>query len=150
MSKEIEQGSDSATPQAESDVVVLIKKMQQQLTALEKKIDILMSRPKENSFAGKRFSRPFHSSGPSRHHERGEYRHGAGERSYDKREPYRGREGREGDSRGKDFGQGHHFEKKHYSSERPRSDERPRSEERPRSGGRSGGFGGGGGGRERW
>lgn len=59
----------SIPPQADSDVASLIKKMQQQLNFLEKKIDILIGQSPERPFREKRFSKPFRPSfgyGPKR------------------------------------------------------------------------------------
>ena len=54
----------SVPPQADTDVVSLIKKMQQQLNFLEKKIDILIGQSPERPFRDreKRFSKPFRPS----------------------------------------------------------------------------------------
>lgn len=63
MNEHSEENEDlSLTPQTESDVVSLIKKMQQQLNFLEKKIDILIGQSPERSFGEKRFSKPFRPS----------------------------------------------------------------------------------------
>ena len=65
MSEHSEENEElSAPPQTDSDVVSLIKKMQQQLNFLEKKIDILIGQSPEGSFGNreKRFSKPFHPS----------------------------------------------------------------------------------------
>ncbi|MFA6379203.1 MAG: hypothetical protein WCX16_05445 [Candidatus Omnitrophota bacterium] len=123
-------------PEGETDVVALIKKMQQQLTALDKKIEILMSRPKESSFGRKSFSRPsgsfnrpsFHGRDDRRPSDRGEYRHG-GRESFGGRDSFRPREAREGNFRERDSREGRSFEKKPYSGERSHS-----SSERPHSG----------------
>ena len=48
----------SVLPQADTDVVSLIKKMQQQLNFLEKKIDLLIGQSPERPFREKRFSKP--------------------------------------------------------------------------------------------
>lgn len=65
MSEHSEENEDlSVPPQADSDVVSLIKKMQQQLGFLEKKIDILIGQSPERPFRDreKRFSKPFRPS----------------------------------------------------------------------------------------
>lgn len=61
-----------ANPASSSpDVVSLIKKMQQQLEYLEKKIDTLIARSHERpSFKEKSFSKPYRSFGNSGRHER--------------------------------------------------------------------------------
>jgi hypothetical protein len=69
----------SVPPQADSDVVSLIKKMQQQLNFLEKKIDILIGQSPERSFGEreKRFSKPFRPSfGGGTHHGKRDFHHG--------------------------------------------------------------------------
>ena len=72
----------SAPPQVELDVMALIKRMQQQLGFLEKKIDILISQSSERSFKGKSFSRPFRPMparpagfSPSHRYGKGEHDH---------------------------------------------------------------------------
>jgi hypothetical protein len=132
MSEEFKNESESAVPEAQTDVVALIRKMQQQLNALDKKIDILMSRPKESSFGNKHFSRPPRPFGrPSFHgrdrddrrpSDRGEYRHG-GRESFGNRDSFRPREEREGNFRERDSREGHSFEKKPYHGNRPHSGE---------------------------
>ena len=65
MSEHEEQNEDLTTsPQVDSDVVSLIKKMQQQLNYLEKKIDLLIGQSPERPFRDreKRFSKPFRPS----------------------------------------------------------------------------------------
>lgn len=65
MSEHSEENEElSVPPQADSDVVSLIKKMQQQLNFLEKKIDILIGQSPERPFGDreKRFSKPFRPS----------------------------------------------------------------------------------------
>ena len=66
MSEHEEKNEDLTTsPQADSDVVSLIKKMQQQLNYLEKKIDLLIGQSPERPFRDrgeKRFSKPFRPS----------------------------------------------------------------------------------------
>ncbi len=142
MSEEIKH-EDPVTPEAETDVIALIKKMQQQLTALDKKIEILMSRPKERTFSENRFSRS--SSRPSGRSsfrgrderyssDKGEYRHGNRE-SFGGRESFRPREAREGYFKEGGSRQGSSFEKKPYSSAKPyQASERPHRGERSRNG----------------
>lgn len=65
MSEHLEENEElSVPPQADSDVLSLIKKMQQQLNFLEKKIDILIGQSPERPFRDreKRFSKPFRPS----------------------------------------------------------------------------------------
>jgi hypothetical protein len=67
MSEHSEENDElSALPQADTDVVSLIKKMQQQLNYLEKKIDLLIGgqSPERPAFRDreKRFSKPFRPS----------------------------------------------------------------------------------------
>jgi len=65
MSEHSEENEElSVPPQADSDVVSLLKKMQQQLNFLEKKIDILIGQSPEKPFRDreKRFSKPFRPS----------------------------------------------------------------------------------------
>lgn len=69
----------SELPPADSDVVALIKKMQQQLVYLEKKIDILIGQSAEKPFRDgeKHFSKPFRPSfGGGGHHGKGNFHRG--------------------------------------------------------------------------
>ena len=61
MTEQLKSDNFSAPQQTEPDVLVLIKKMQQQLASLEKKIDILISQSQEKPFREKHFSKPFRS-----------------------------------------------------------------------------------------
>ena len=91
MSEQFSRNPSAVPGPANADVVALIRKMQQQLEFLERKIDILINQSQEKPFQEKRFSKPFRSFGHSPRHGKGEY-----DRS----------------SRGKDFDQGRHFEKR--------------------------------------
>ncbi len=77
MSEHIEDNEDiSSSVETGSDVVSLIKKMQQQLNYLEKKIDLLLGggQSSERPFREKRFDRPSRPSfghGPKRDFDRG-------------------------------------------------------------------------------
>ena len=63
MSEHVERDEElSGLPQTDTDVISLIKKMQQQLNFLEKKIDLLIGQSPERSFGEKRFSKPFRPS----------------------------------------------------------------------------------------
>ncbi|MCA9395749.1 MAG: hypothetical protein KC649_01150 [Candidatus Omnitrophica bacterium] len=65
MSKHSDPQNFSESSQDESEVMSLLKKMQQHLTFLEKKIDLLVENSSQNSFKEKRFSRPGRSGGYS-------------------------------------------------------------------------------------
>ena len=111
----------SAPPQADSDVVSLIKKMQQQLNFLEKKIDILIGQSPERPFRDreKRFSKPFRPSfGGGAPHGKRDFNRGPRREGFSHDRP------REGG-----FSHGHPRESG-FSKDRPReggfSSERPR------------------------
>ena len=125
MSEHLEENEElSVPPQADSDLVSLIKKMHQQLNFLDKKIDILIGQSPERPFRDreKRFSKPFRPSF-------------GGGTSHGKRDFHRGPR-REGFSHDRPREGG-------FSSARPReggfSHDRPRessfSKDRPREGG---------------
>lgn len=80
MSEHSKENEDlSVPPQTDSDVVSLIKKMQQQLNFLEKKIDILIGQSPERPFKDreKRFSKPFRPSfGGGAHHGKRDFNRG--------------------------------------------------------------------------
>lgn len=121
MSKEFENEPGLEAPQEQADVVTLIKKMQQQISALDKKIEILLSRPQERSFGEKRFSRPPHSFGHHSFHGRDDRRY---EReSFGNRGSFHSREDREGSFRERHSGEGRSFGKKSFYSDRPHGGE---------------------------
>jgi len=68
MEKEFKHNNSSSSPQVEPDVVALIKKIQQHLVFLEKKIDTLISRSSEKPSKGQHLSRPFRSYSHSQYH----------------------------------------------------------------------------------
>lgn len=89
MSEPVKHNPSQDLPQADSEAVALIKKMQQQLVFLEKKIDILINQSSERPFKRNHFSRPFrpppHRSGDFPHSHRsgkGANDHRSGERNF--------------------------------------------------------------------
>jgi hypothetical protein len=81
----------SAVPdESDIDVVSLLKRMQQQLLFLERKIDLLISRSQERPFGEKTspdrpfrkrpFSKPFHTFDHPQRHGKGEHGHNPRER----------------------------------------------------------------------
>jgi hypothetical protein len=76
----------SAVPdQPDADLVSLLKRMQQQLLILEKKVDLLISRSQEKPshdrpFGKRPFSKPFRSFDHSQRHSKGEREHNPRER----------------------------------------------------------------------
>ena len=108
---------------AENDMLALIKKMQQQLVFLEKKIDILINQSKERPFKEGRFSKPFHRSFDHRPHRFDrEKDHASGEKSFPHGRHFEKRPNEENRgfspkkksydrARGSDFGQDRHSEK---------------------------------------
>jgi hypothetical protein len=110
------------------DVVTLIKKMQQQLVFLEKKIDILVNQSSSRPFRERKFSKPFRSFG--QHHGSDRERNNAsGEKSFDRGRHFEKRHGEEnrefgpqrryyGNSPESDPGQGHHSKKRNGEKKR--------------------------------
>ena len=120
MSEQFSHDAPTASPQGDSNVVALIKKMQQQLVFLEKKIDALISQSQERPFRSKPFSKPYRSFGRSSHPRSGEQYNNGGERKY---EPGRHFEKHQRDENpgfaGKsEHGPGRHFGK-HQRGENP-------------------------------
>ena len=74
MNEQFKNNISPGSPQNEPDLVALIKKLQDHLVILERKIDSLINRPQEERrpFQEKRFSKPFRSFKHS-HHGKGEY-----------------------------------------------------------------------------
>ncbi len=92
MSEQFRQNNPVAPPQADQDVLALVKRVQQQISFLEKKIDVLIGQLQERPFQGKPFSRPSRPFGHAPYHGKGEHRESSGER---------------------DFNRPRHFEKRH-------------------------------------
>ena len=92
-------GPSSPAPTTQ-DVVALIKKMQEQLAGLEKKLDALLARPPERSFGEKRFPTPYRRFASPGHHPHREHDRTSGP---------------SGVAPGgkKYFGKGHHFQAQH-------------------------------------
>ncbi len=110
----------SVPPQADSDVVSSIKKMQQQLNFLEKKIDILIGQSPERPFRDgeKRFSKPFRPSfGGGAHHGKRDFHRGPRKEGFSHDRP---REGGFSNDRPRESG---------FTQDRPR--ERSFGQERP-------------------
>jgi hypothetical protein len=129
MNEEFKDENPSVPPaSAEADVVVLIKRMQQQLIFLEKKIDILISQSQAAPSGEKHFSRPYRSfDRPQRYgnrdRDRGSADRGpAQERHFEKRhsEENRGFGSKRSydNPRGSDSGPERHFEKRHGGENR--------------------------------
>ncbi len=84
MSEQFSQNPSAFSSQANTDVVALIKKMQQQLDSLERKIDTLVrQQSQERPFREKRFSKPFRPFGNSQHHGKREHDHSPRERGFE-------------------------------------------------------------------
>ena len=125
MSEHSEENEElSVPPQTDSDVVSLIKKMQQQLNFLEKKIDILIGQSPERPFRDreKRFSKSFRPSfGGGAHHGKRDFNRGPRREGFSQDRP---REGGFSHDRPRPSG---------FSKDRPR--EGGFSQDRPREGG---------------
>jgi len=114
---------------AEQDVVALIKRMQQQLAFLEKKIDILINQSQTRPFSEKRFSKPFRSSGYSHRRSDREHDTAYAEKSSDQGRHFEKRHGERNPSFGpqrkaynnpreSESGQEHHSEKRQGGEKR--------------------------------
>jgi hypothetical protein len=91
---------DSPAPlQEEPDLVVMIKRLQQQMTFLEKKIDMLIERSSERQFRERDHSKPFRSYGHSSRHSDGNRDRGPREGNFEPRRHF-DRPRRVGESRG--------------------------------------------------
>jgi len=71
-----------AKPQDEPDVAGLINKMQQQLSAMEKKLDILISQPSKRPFEKSFSQKPFRRFDHPHRHDRGRQDNGPRERTF--------------------------------------------------------------------
>ena len=59
MKKDLKRKKSAPPREPEGSLTALVNTIQQQLIALEQKIDILVNRPAENTFKQKHFSKPF-------------------------------------------------------------------------------------------
>jgi len=109
MNEHFEQNSSSESQQAEPDLLTLVKKIQQHLVYLEKKIDTLIGQSSDRPAKGRHFSKPFRpfNNNRSRHHGEGNRDDRPRERSFGHDRPFnrdRGDRPRGGDSHGSGFG----------------------------------------------
>ena len=84
MKKGSQHNDFSRQEQEGHDVIALIKRMQQQLAFLEKKIDLLISQSQPRTSGERHFSKPFGSAGPSRRRTAREHDGNYGERRADR------------------------------------------------------------------
>jgi hypothetical protein len=77
----------------EQDVVALIKRMQQQLAFLEKKLDILINQSQDKPSGERHFSKPFRASGHPHRHAGGRRDTGYGEKRFDRGRRFEKRQG---------------------------------------------------------
>ena len=82
MEKKLKTKSSSVPQHDEQDMAALINKMQEQLVSLEKKIDILISRPSEKPSGERHFSKPFQRFDRPYHHGKGERDNNFRERNF--------------------------------------------------------------------
>lgn len=112
----------SVSQQEEQQVLALVKRLQQQIIFLEKKVDILLSRSAQSTHEGKSFSKPYRSFGHSQHRGKERYGDHSRERDFSSGRPDRqyGEEKRGFEPRGKPF----------YRSDRQQGEESRGSEQR--------------------
>jgi len=121
MSEQIKHNDSLSPASDEQNLMAVIKRMQQQLVFLEKKIDILIDQSSRKSFSENRFSKPSRSFGrPHRPFDR-ERGDASGRKRFDRgRPPFEKRPGEEnrrfghkerayGDSRESNFGRDRNF-----------------------------------------
>jgi len=80
--KRFKRKSLSTAPQDEPTVIGLIGKVQQQLSTVEKKLDILINQPSKRPFEKNYSQKPFRNFNPSHHHDRGRQGNGPRERTF--------------------------------------------------------------------
>ncbi|MFH1622051.1 MAG: hypothetical protein ABIA97_02880 [Candidatus Omnitrophota bacterium] len=116
---------DSFVPQQEEQqVLVLVKRLQQQIIFLEKKVDILLSRSVQMTSEARSFSKPSHSFGHSQRQGKARYRDRSRERDFstDRFGKQHGEENRGPQQREKPF---HPFDKRREGSQRPGQRNKP-------------------------
>ena len=98
MNEQFKQNDPSASPQSNQDVLALIKKIQDHLVILERKIDVLSQRPPSRPFQDrpyekKSFSKPYRAYGNSSYRGKGEYDNKPREGGFRPGGPFKKREG---------------------------------------------------------
>lgn len=123
MSKRSQHNAFLQQAPVEQDVVALIKRMQQQLAFLEKKLDILINQSQARPFSEKHFSKPIRSYGHAHRRSAKEHDTVYGEKSTDRVRHFEKRHGENKQSFGhkrkaydnpreRDGGPEHHFDKR--------------------------------------
>ena len=110
MSEQSQFNEASPPAPAEQDILALIRKMQQQLVFLEKKIDILINQSQARTESKKHFSKPFRSFGQPYRHSNRAHVNTSGEQSFDR--------GRHFEKRHSESTRGFHHKKKTYDNPR--------------------------------
>lgn len=82
MEKHFGHNSSSVPPQAEPDVVAILKRIQQQLVFLEKKLDTLINQPSGRPFEKRPFPKPQRSFGPPHRYGKGQQGNSSGEGNF--------------------------------------------------------------------
>ncbi|MBU2541131.1 MAG: hypothetical protein KJ593_04445 [Candidatus Omnitrophica bacterium] len=116
---------DSSVPlQEEQQVLALIKRLQQQIIFLEKKVDILLSRSVQRTNETRSFSRPSHSFGRSQRQGKARYRDRSRERGFsaDRLDKQHDEESRGSEQREKPF---YRFDKRQGGSRKPGQRNKP-------------------------
>jgi hypothetical protein len=116
MSEQFEQDGSLVVPQVETDVLVLIRKIQQQLLFLEKKIDTLISQSQERPSRERSFSKPYRSFGHTQRYDRGERDSRPRDRGFSPRSSFNKHNSDEGRPQERSFNKYHSDE--NHSSER--------------------------------
>ncbi|MFA5038636.1 MAG: hypothetical protein WC732_03040 [Candidatus Omnitrophota bacterium] len=128
MEEESKQENSPGSPHGEPDVAALIRKIQQQLTFLEKKIDILINQSQAEPSREKYFSKPYRPFDRPARHGKAEGREGYRERGPGQGRNYEKPQG--GENRGfgykkksydhprEDFGHERRFDKPHGGESR--------------------------------
>jgi len=91
MNEHFKRDHSSAPQQVDLDVFAVLKRIQQQLTFLEKKVDTLIRQtPERPPFRERSFQKPFRPGGfgHSHSHGKGEHGHAPRERSFDRPRPF--------------------------------------------------------------
>ncbi|MBL7131411.1 MAG: hypothetical protein ISS45_08445 [Candidatus Omnitrophica bacterium] len=82
MNEDFKKEDSPSPPQQEQQVLDLVRRLQQQIISLEKKVDTLLSRPAQRANEGNTFSKPFRSYGHSQYQGRPRHRDSSGERDF--------------------------------------------------------------------
>lgn len=124
MNEDSKKENSSVSQHEEQQVLALVKRLQQQISFLEKKVDILLTRSTQRPSETKNFSKPFRSFGHSPHQGKSRGRDRSRERNFsaDRSDRKQGEESRGSGQKERPF---YRFDKRRGGSRKPGQENKP-------------------------